>query len=231
MELYKELIWGMSAFGGPTLWSSLDRREIDLDPIGRPSDDEIFNPSNYAPLTDIVFSKLHPAHLVVRLPDQSILMETHGQAPDWASCLRRLQGHHIEVIDYSPIVTSDLPRASSLLTVRYKVWEDDPTGLTGPIADELNDRIFQKLTEPFMTNVAFDLVDQVKLVGVLRQGPDDEDDDISESEAFEILDRHFPHTMRHRSGYGKGDMQVAILRDTSPESEAGAVWRTYRQPR
>ena len=24
MERYKELIWGMSAFGGPTLWSSLD---------------------------------------------------------------------------------------------------------------------------------------------------------------------------------------------------------------
>lgn len=109
MERYKELFWGMSAFGGPTLWSSLDRCEIDLDPIGRPSGDEIFSPSNYAPLTDIVFSKLHPAHLVVRLPDQSILMENHGQAPDWAPCLRRLQGHHIEVIDYSPIVTSDLP--------------------------------------------------------------------------------------------------------------------------
>lgn len=117
------------------------------------------------------------------------------------------------------------------MTVRYKVWEDDPTGLTGPNADDLNDRIIQKLTEPFMTNVAFDLVDQVKLVGVLRQGPDGEDDDISESEAFEILDRHVPHTMRHRSGYGKGDMRVTILRDTSPESEAGAVWRTYRQPR
>jgi hypothetical protein len=224
-DRYKELMSGLSAFGGPMIWRSLQRCEINLNPTETIRyNDNYFIPSNYAPLMEIAFAKLHPKHLSITLPDVAVSL-TGGndqRLKDWGCCMTKLHADHIEIIDYSPALLKDLPQASSTLTIRHKVWD---AATEAVIRNGLDDRIRGILGD----STATVSVDSVRLVGLLRQSPDDSLGLFSETVALETIAQSSGQTMWRRGYYHNNkDLKLAILPDTSPASEAAAVWHTYK---
>jgi len=96
------------------------------------------------------------------------------------------------------------------------------------VTDHIDDRIEGLF---FMGEALVD-VERIKLVGTLRRGLGrEEHGDFSDSAVFEDIAWNMPGLMETRAVHGTmNDLHITIMPDTSPESEAAAVWHTYKQP-
>lgn len=238
LDRYKELMFGLSAFGGPPLWPALARCDVSMgssqdEHEGRDSDNEnepydsfdwkgdqrrqTILPSEYFQLFEILFARLHPEFMAIDLPE-------HYDQDDiriWNTALRRLRADTIDVRDYSANLDNRLPRASSTLVLRHEDW-----------GNEAENRLDKTIDATFMDVDALIEIERIKLVGLLPRGKGRKrHGHLLESVTFERIERHIPDIRESRGEEGnKKDLMVGIMPDTTPEGEAAAVWRTYKQP-
>jgi hypothetical protein len=232
------------------LWPNLQRCHIDLSAWPRhssmlekrpSSSDKVIMPE-ISPLVDMLFAKLHPENMSIIIPNRLLDCSTDlcpktGYAFWWLS-IYKLHADHIELAGLSSTGILELfPRASKSLTIRT-----DRLPTPNP-----NVQIFE--TEAYrlgagVTHRAVHLlqhgnrgalyqIDDLRLIGLIKS---DECDDAHPYHWFEerIL-AGVPATMvglmRERLKAGnKKDFRLTIMPDTSPESEAEAVWQTFKVP-
>jgi len=226
LDRYKEVIYGLSAFGGPKLWPSLERCVIDIS-AGTSHTEAIVESYDFATLFDIMFSKLHPRFMTITLavPIQPDLIGVDEDFPNWGQCLKKLHADNVDLVDFSPAVDKGMPRATSTLTIRFKNWPEE-TWEYGP------DRLDERIAKVFKNGQALTDVERIRLVGLHQPGllPPR----LAHVDALAITDVEgwADLILMTRSANGnRKDLKIAILPDTSPESETAAIWHTYRQPR
>jgi hypothetical protein len=234
----------------PALWPALERCHIDLDswPVHsstlegrRSSPDKVILPE-MSPLIDILFARLHPQNMSIIIPNRlvdipgDICMDTG--ATFWWMTVRKLHADHIELAGlHSTGILEFLPRASKSLTIRTDrlppynpnviVFESEAarlgSGVTQRAVHELRHRDRGGLYQ----------IDSLRLIGIIKSS---ECDDVHPYHWFEqrIL-AGVPDAMvglmdeRLKAG-NKRDFSITIMPDTTPKSEAEAVWHTFKVP-
>lgn len=235
LDRYEDLMVGLSAFDGPNLWPLLDRCQLDMRPWPDNAYDydiEPLPPVDYTSLIGAVFARQCPRYLSIVPPNPESL-DADGDIPvTWAGCTAQLKADNIELIGYFP---EDqffaIPQATSTLTVCYNLREVD--GIMAPDSYDLVGRL-----RPIILDYAgLVQIYRLKLVGSLHRHDHSDPDDPSlhrnytDTEAFNEISRLVSDLMEHRLLHGnRTDLKIAIVPDTSLESEDAAAWRTYKQP-
>jgi hypothetical protein len=233
------------------LWPALKQCHIDLTAWPRHSStlrgrrsspDKVLMPE-MSPLVDILFDKLHPENMSIIIPNRlmniftDICMDTG--AAFWWITIRKLHANHIELagLDTTGILEY-IPRASKSLTIRIDrppphnphvmIIETEAYRLgTG-----ITQRAVHLLRHPDRGGLY--QIDSLRLIGLIKS---DECDDAHPYHWFEErilagVPDAMVGLMRERLADGnKRDFRITIMPDTSPESEAEAVWQTFKVPK
>ena len=223
LERYKEIVIGLSAFSGPTLWPTLQQCTIDLDPSpGRAqvTKHEGFGlyPDEYAPLFEAVPANLHPSKMVVTLPSALVTEGYEGHHLYWTRCLNDLKAEHTELY----VVQDEfriIPRSTTTFSIRFRPWENYWDG----VETRLNAFLWRH-------HRRFRDVHTLKIIGILPKSGHHEG--LTEAQVFKLMKPDVKLWMENRLAHGNSDpVRIAILADPSPEGEAAAIWRTHKQPK
>jgi len=229
------------------LWPSIDYCHIDLtawpyhsdaNKGGQSSPDKYFIPET-SPLVESLFYKLHPKNMKIIVPDRLIDDgDTDKETGEtfWWTCIQGLHAENIELAGLqSAGVLQHFPQADKSLSIRF----DRPPHRDPGSVEDLGYRtlnvlgarvvhiLCHKAGEPLWH------IDSLRLISIFR--PDEYAAAGSkhrvESEAMIGVPLAMAELMKERLAAGiKKDFRLAIMPDASPESEAEAVWHTFKVP-
>jgi len=228
---YKELQIGLLTFNRPTLWPKLEQcawfpRPWPAHPHNGTSlnteEDEVFLKS--------IFAGFHPNQLVIQIPEFSLPFNPLYY--DLSSCAKHLRADHIEIFDYTIGTRGSLPRASKSMTIRFRKWslvETDDWDLY-----DLYDVYHESIDSLFQTVDRFVDIRELTLVGVLSTtmahplvtDPSTQTQ-VLDDMARDVHDEVMTFRLQHRN---LNDLKVTLQSDFSPEGEAAAVSRVFKQP-
>jgi len=225
------------------LWPILERCHIDLEalpchcPWSSPGEDAHHE---MTPLFDVLFGKLHPANMSIIVPKQNMDLSFLigwgiGAAYCWIS-ISKLHADHIELI--GPEMTGILeyiPQASKSLTIRTDRLAPRNHNLSEYEFLGLEYGVTQKAVREFVYSQQYSLfqIDELRLIGLIKS------DEISHDHPYSWFEERMmagvptamAGLMKWRLYLGnKKDFRFTIMPDTSPESEAKAVWHTFKVP-
>ena len=149
----------------------------------------------------------------------------------WNQTIAGFEADHIILNEYYPTVPTCIPKAKKSLTVCFKAW---PKGTyTQDVPDDHGfDRIYERVHSIADYTDPLSCIDKLRLIGITRRHEDDPRSmygDLQESKVV-LFFRRFVRDLMHDRLHAKNrkDLKLAIMPDPGPESEAAAVWHTYK---
>jgi hypothetical protein len=221
-----DLVAGLSAFGGPPLWPKLESCDVgymdDDSDYPAPWNSLLIQPEDYVPVFDAIFAKLHPRHMSIRLPP---LDDFNGDEHlgTWVTCQKTLSADHITCNGCEPSTLQSLPHASSTLTLCFDTNQNIPLTEVDPCIRAI-----------LRHHYALRDVQQLKIVGLLvvrRRSPDmNRFNDENVRHVFDRIAHYITDLMSYRLQEGNlKDLDIVVLPETTPESEAAGHWHAYKQ--
>jgi len=220
LNRYKELVTGLLAFEESSLWPSLKRCNLNMQPKTRRAQASQWT-SEIIPCVDAVFTCMHPQHLSVVYFDESDFRDETYQET-WTPCIKKLQADHIELFDM--IYGDGLPFASLSMTIHFSLWAQHGPSKSVPNALDSNFQTLDRDTDNL------DEITHLKLV--MFGGKVDRLAAGRPHDMTQIMDSALPdlEIMVERS-FGNGrtkPLKITIQSDTSAEGKAGAVSRVFK---
>jgi hypothetical protein len=222
-----DLVAGLSAFEGPTLWPKLESCDVgymdDDSDYPAPRNPLLIQPEDYEPVFDAIFAKLHPRHMSIRLPP---LDDFNGDEHlgTWVTCQKTLSADHITCIGCEPSTLQSLPHASSTLTLCFDTKQNIPLTEVGPCIRTI-----------LRHHYALRDIQQLKIVSLLvvrrRSSDMNRFDDENARHVFDRIAHYITDLMSYRLQEGNlKDIDIAVLPETTSERDAAAHWHTYKLP-
>jgi len=183
----------------------------------------LVQPEDYEPFFDAIFAKLHPRYMSIRLPALEDF-DGYEHLGSWVTCQKTLSADHITCIGCEPSTLQSLPRASSTLTLCFDAKQNIPLTEVGPCIRTI-----------LLHRYALCDIHQLKIVGLLvihRRSPDmNRFNDENVLHVFDRIAHCITDLMSYRLQEGNlKNLDIAVIPDRTPESEAAAHWHTYKQP-
>jgi hypothetical protein len=245
----QDLFWGLLKNGKTPLWPVLQQCHLNLTewPFhshmtkNRPLSAKEVVYSEMSPLINVLTHKLHPEKMSIIIPSRlSVSTDVNPRASGatwWWDNIGRLHAEHIEIAGLR--LSGDLqrfPRAVKSLTIRFDRPPHPTPGFEHIPVSRWRDRIENRAFDILCHSMREPLyqVDNLRLIGLIK--PDEyyqeyEGDHDAESWAMSRVPDVMAVLMEERLEAGnKRDFSIIIMPDTSPESEAKAVWHNFKVP-
>ena len=229
------------------LWPSIDYCHIDLtawpyhsdaNKGGQSSPDKYFIPET-SPLVESLFYKLHPKNMKIIVPDRLIDDgDTDKETGEtfWWTCIQGLHAENIELAGLqSAGVLQHFPQADKSLSIRFDRPPHRDLGYVEDLEYRRLNRIKKRAVHILSNENREPLwhIDSLRLIGLIRSDEYAAADSDKRPELKVMIGVPVvvAGLMRERMVAGNmRDFRLAIMPDTSPESEAEAVWHTFKVP-